>query len=197
MEHYYSKKPTSDPDLHKIHVTVEGLAYDLFSGSSIFSKERLDKGSSLLISSALVPPGSRILDLGCGLGVVGISMKMLHPDSEVVMSDVNSRAVEIARKNIRLHNLEGISAVESDVFSSIPDRFDVILLNPPQTAGKDLCFRMIEESKDHLAGDGTLQLVARPNKGGKTLAAWMEEVFGNVAETGKGSGFKVYLSKKE
>ncbi len=124
-------------------------------------------------------------------------MKMLHPDSEVVMSDVNSRAVEIARKNIRLHNLEGISAVESDVFSSIPDRFDVILLNPPQTAGKDLCFRMIEESKDHLAGDGTLQLVARPNKGGKTLAAWMEEVFGNVAETGKGSGFKVYLSKKE
>ena len=74
--------------------------------------------------------------------------------------------------------------------------FDTILLNPPQKAGKDVCFRMIEEAPNHLKEDGTLQIVATHNKGGKTLAKKMEEVFGNVDSIVKKGGVRVYLSRK-
>jgi 16S rRNA (guanine1207-N2)-methyltransferase len=74
--------------------------------------------------------------------------------------------------------------------------FDTILLNPPQTAGKKLCFELIEESKAHLKKDGLLQLVARHNKGGKDLSKKMLEVFGNVEPTAKEAGFRVYVSKR-
>ena len=84
----------------------------------------------------------------------------------------------------------------SDLFSGIPEKFDTILLNPPQSAGKKLCFQMIEKSKEHLNKEGLLQLVARPRKGGKTLAGKMKEVFGNVEVIAKGAGFSVYASKK-
>jgi len=84
-----------------------------------------------------------------------------------------------------------------NIFSKIPEKFDVILLNPPQTAGKKICFQMIEESKLHLNEKGTLQIVARPKKGGETLAQQMLKVFGNAYEIAKGAGFKVYLSRLE
>jgi 16S rRNA (guanine1207-N2)-methyltransferase len=107
--------------------------------------------------------------------------------------DINT-AVFLARKNIELNKVNA-EARESDIFSSIPEKFDTILLNPPQSAGKELCFRMIEESRQHLKKNGLLQLVARPRKGGRTLAEKMKEVFGNVEVIAKGAGFSVYVSK--
>ena len=61
------------------------------------------------------------------------------------MIDINERAVGIAKKNIELHNLKGIVALQSNIFSNIKETFDTILLNPPQAAGKSICFQMIKE----------------------------------------------------
>ena len=69
--------------------------------------------------------------------------------------------------------------------------------NPPQTAGKEICFQLIEQSKNHLKNGGNLQLVARHNKGGKTLSRKMEEVFGNVKVIAKKAGYWAYMSVKE
>ncbi len=192
MTHYYSEKQESRLELKKIKVHVKGTDIELFSASGIFSKDELDKGTRLLIENAVI--GDSILDLGCGNGIVGISLKILNPAASVLMTDINERAVMIAKKNVFLHSLQGISARKSDSFSNIPERFDTILLNPPQTAGRDLCYRMIEEAKSHLNENGIFQLVARHNKGGETLSNKMEEVFGNVKTIAKGSGFRVYLS---
>ena len=77
----------------------------------------------------------------------------------------------------------------------IADKFDTILVNPPQTAGKDICFQIIDEAKNHLNNNGLLQLVARHNKGGSVLEKHMKEIFGNVEQIVKGSGYRVYISK--
>ena len=77
----------------------------------------------------------------------------------------------------------------------INENFDIILLNPPQTAGKKLCFKLIEDAKSHLLQNGSLQLVARHNKGGKELSKKMLEVFGNVKDIAKSSGYRIYISK--
>jgi 16S rRNA G1207 methylase RsmC len=197
MPHYFSEKQDSRPDIRQIEVRLKKINFKLFTAAGIFSKDELDKGTELLIENAQVNDGDHILDLGSGNGIVGISIKKMYPKSKVLMTDINERAVMVSRKNIVLHRLEGIDARKSDAFSNIPESFHTILLNPPQTAGKELCFRMIEESILHLNKGGSLQLVARHNKGGETLSLKMEEVFGNVVDTAKKGGFRVYLSKKD
>lgn len=195
MPHYYSEKQDSDPDIKKISLNVGGNTFEVYSASGLFSKDRLDIGTKLLIEKAIINSGWKVLDLGCSYGAVGISVKKRYPDSIVIMSDINERAVMISRKNILLHRLEGIKSVKSNVFSNINETFDTILLNPPQTAGKDLCFRMIIESKEHLEKGGLLQLVARHNKGGSTLKGKMQEVFGNAEDIANSSGYRVYISR--
>ena len=71
----------------------------------------------------------------------------------------------------------------------VPGTFDTIICNPPHKAGRKLCFQIITESFDHLDKNATLQLVARHQKGGKELAKKMNEIFGNVQDGAKKSGF--------
>ena len=97
-------------------------------------------------------------------------MCVIKSDSEVVLTDINSRAVKIARMNKKRNRVENVSFVQGDMFEKVKGKFDTILFNPPQTAGKSICFQMIEKSKDFLKEGGTLQLVARHNKGGKSLS---------------------------
>jgi len=197
MSHYFSEKQDSKLDLKKIKIVLKKVSFELYSGSGVFSKDRLDLGTNILIEKAIIPEKGKILDLGCGIGVVGISLKLINPDLIVLMADVNKRAVYLSKKNILLHKLEGIEARKSDSFENILEKFDTVLLNPPQTAGKDVCFGLIEGAHAHLNKDGTLQLVARHNKGGKQLSQKMQETFGNVIEIAKGSGYRIYLSKLE
>ncbi|MBU0757003.1 MAG: methyltransferase [Nanoarchaeota archaeon] len=195
--HYYSEKQDSQLNLTKIRINVSDLSFEIYSGSGIFSKDSLDNGSRLLIENCLIIKDWHVLDLGCGNGVIGVSVKKLHPTAKILMTDINERAVELTMKNIALHALDETDARKGNSFDDIPETFDTILLNPPQTAGKDVCFEMIEKSKEHLNINGLLQLVARHNKGGKTLSLKMEDVFGNVNETAKKGGFRVYVSRKE
>jgi 16S rRNA G1207 methylase RsmC len=196
MPHYFSEKQDSDINLKKIKIKINEREMELYTGAGIFSKDELDKGSRLLIENAEIKEKDAVLDLGCGYGVVGISIKKKYSSTKILMTDINERAVMIAAKNIKLHNLLGIEARKSDIFSNIPESFDAILLNPPQTAGREICFKMIEQSEKHLNPGGKLQIVARHNKGGETLSKKMKEVFGNVNTTARGSGFRVYVSEK-
>ncbi|MBT3463914.1 class I SAM-dependent methyltransferase [archaeon] len=196
MSHYFSKKQDTEFIIKKIEVNVAGLTFELLSSSGVFSKDELDKGSKILIENSIIEDGWEVLDLGCGYGVVGISIKKMYPTTNVLMSDINQRAVSLSKKNIRLHQLKDIKAKDSDNFEKIDEKFDTILLNPPQTAGKDICFKMIEDSFDHIKSDGLLQLVARHNKGGKTLSKKMMGVFGNAKDIVIKSGYRVYVSIK-
>jgi len=195
MQHYYSKKQTSELNLKKIMIRLKTKEFELYTASGVFSKKRIDKGTKLLIENVLIEPEDNILDLGCGIGVVGISLKLSYPKLKVVMSDVNKRAVTISKKNIKLHKLEDIKALKSDIFSNIKTKFNTILVNPPQTAGKNVCFKIIEDSKKFLLPKGYLQLVARHKKGGSVLEEKMVVVFNNVKQIAKGSGYRVYISE--
>jgi len=123
-----------------------------------------------------------------------VAVKLFNAD--VVMSDVNKRAVMLAKMNIKINNIKA-EIYQGSLYEKIKNNdFDVVLSNPPQTAGKEICFKLIEQSNEHLKNNGNLQLVARHNKGGKTLSKKMEEVFGNVRVIAKKSGYWVYVSKK-
>ncbi len=194
MEHYFSKYPKSELKIKLIKEILRKKEIKFYTASGLFSADKVDKGTKLLINKSLIKDNDKILDLGCGCGVVGIALKIAFPEIKVVFSDINERAVKITNINLKLHKLKA-EVIQSDSFERIKEMFNSIFLNPPQSAGKKLCFKLIEDSKKHLEKNGTLQIVARHNKGGKELSRKMLEIFGNMKEIARASGYRIYISQ--
>ncbi len=196
MQHYYSEKQTSQLRLKKIKAILRGISLEFYTASGMFSPKKIDKGTKLLIEKSIIEKNWKILDFGCGYGAVGIAVAKSFPETEVLMTEINRRALKVAKMNIELNQISNITSKFSNLFEKIDKKFDAILVNPPQNAGKKLCFEIIEQSKDFLEKDGLLQLVARHNKGGSELSKKMKEVFGNVKDIAKKSGYRVYVSRR-
>lgn len=193
MEHYFSEKQSSPLRKKEIKVVVRGMELTCITGSGTFSTRDVDNGTEALITHAQIVPGQRVLDLGCGWGVVGIVCAKLG--CIVTMTDINTRATQLAKENLKKNNVQAI-VVQGDRYEKVEGYFDVILVNPPHTAGRDLCYSMIDQAQQYLVTGGSLQLVARHQKGGKMLQKRMEENFGNSIILGRMNGFTVYCSKK-
>jgi 16S rRNA (guanine1207-N2)-methyltransferase len=194
-EHYYSEKQTSRLRITEIEIALKGNNLKFSTGSGVFSIGKIDRGTRLLIEKCIIEPDWEILDLGCGYGPVGISIAKAFPSTSVLMADINQRAIKLSRMNIKQNNIQNIKTKQSDLYDNIPEKFDTIITNPPQSAGKQVCFEIIKQAKLHLKKGGLLQLVARHNKGGKELEKKMKEVFNNVKDIAKKSGYRIYVSK--
>jgi 16S rRNA G1207 methylase RsmC len=194
-EHYYSEKQTSILRITEIEIALKGNNLKFSTGSGVFSIGKIDRGTRLLIEKCIIEPDWEVLDLGCGYGPVGISIAKAFPSTSVLMTDINQRAIKLSRMNIKQNNIQNIKTKQSDLYDNIPEKFDTIITNPPQSAGKQVCFEIIKQAKDHLKKGGLFQLVARHNKGGKELEKKMKEVFNNVKDTAKKSGYRIYVSE--
>lgn len=83
-------------------------------------------------------PG-RILDLCTGGGCIGIAAALEFTEAEVVLADISAEALELATKNIELHEVQGrVTSVRSDLFSDLDGRFDLILCNPPYVSQAEI-----------------------------------------------------------
>ncbi|MDI6737667.1 MAG: methyltransferase [Nanoarchaeota archaeon] len=195
QEHYFSKAQSSELKIREIKARVRGFEVCLKLGSGTFASKRIDAGSKLLAESMRIGKHDAVLDLGCGTGLIGVIASKIT-NNAVVMTDVNERACLLAKENVK--EFQNAEALCGDMYEPVKGRlFDAILLNPPQTAGKSVCFKMIEKAGDFLNKGGSLQMVARRNKGGETLAGHMKEVFGNVESIAKKGGYRVYMSVKD
>lgn len=197
MTHYYSEKQKSELRLNKINAFLKGKNFEFYAGSGVFSMKKIDKGTEILVNNAMIEDGWKILDLGCGYGAVGIAIKRLFQNTKITMADINERAIKLSKMNSKLNNVE-IAIIKSNLYDALEKmKFNTILTNPPQSAGKAVCFEIIENAPKHLEKNGLLQLVARHNKGGRQLSKKMKEIFGNVKEIVKKSGYRVYVSENK
>ncbi len=194
-EHYYSEKQTSKLRITELNCELRGNKLKLYTGSGVFSIKRIDPGTHLLIENCIIKENWEILDLGCGYGPIGIAIAKAFPSTKVLMTDINERAVKLARNNTELNSITNAKTRKSDLYKGIKETFNTIITNPPQTAGKEVCFQIIQQAKPHLKKGGLLQLVARHNKGGKELEKKMNEIFNNVESIAKKSGYRIYLSR--
>ena len=194
MSHYFSEKQDSELKIRKISVVIRNKEYEFFTGNGVFSSLKVDLGTKVFANYMEIKEKDRVLDFGCGIGVIGKIAKEFTKN-EVVLVDINERALSLARMNLK--GLSKVVIKKSDVFNSLQnEKFDVILLNPPQSAGRKLCLRMIAESLEHLNNGGNIQIVARHNIGGSYFEKYMKEVFGNVNTLKRKSGYRVYKSEK-
>lgn len=195
-QHYYTENPVSEIVEKNFSHTIKNITLNFTSVSGVFAfTKEIDRASELLIKH-FTPSGKRILDVGCGYGAIGLFLKSFFSDQQVVLSDINKRAVEYAKKNSSINNLN-VSVVQGSLFEHLQnDTFDDIVTNPPIAAGKKLNIELIQSSFNRLNTSGALWLVAYHNKGGATLKGIMKESFGNVEDIEKSGGIRVYRSVK-
>lgn len=195
-EHYFTEKPTSELKTKTISSTIRSHNFTFTTPSGVFSFGTIDRASLLLAENAVIKENATILDLGCGWGFLGIVIKKIFPTTTVLMTDTNERALDFAQQNAKRNNVR-ITIIKSNLYSAVRDQsFDAILTNPPMKAGRETCYKIIEQAKNYLNPNGTFQLVAFHKRGGAMLEKKMQEIFGNVETLAKKSGFRVYVSVK-
>ncbi len=196
-EHYYTKRPKSKSGLGLVSAYLRGLYFEFQTSSSVFSKEHIDLGTRLLIESMILPERGIVLDLGCGYGPIGIVAAALNPDLQVVMVDINERAVWLARENAKRIDIKNVKILRGNLYEPVGNtEFDAILCNPPLSVGMNTVSSVVSGAPRHLKKDGLFQFVVRSKIGGRQLFTVLEKAFGNVEVLARKSGYRVLLSKK-
>jgi len=143
---------------------VNELDLDLSALPGVFSQDRLDKGTQVLLDNLPRKIKGRVLDFGCGAGVIGSYIVKHFEVEEVEMIDDDLPAVLSAQKNIELNKLPYIEAYASNGFSDVEDRFNWIISNPPFHQGVKTDYNVTEtflrEAKEYLKLSGKLLIVA-------------------------------------
>ena len=194
--HYFSAKPTSAAQRGLIKTVLRKRNYSFFTSTGVFSVKRVDKGTRVLVENMGLPGEGRILDMGCGIGVIGIVASIENPLLEVHMSDVNERAVNLTRDNVKKNHAKNCHVHLGYLYEPLVDlTFDAIISNPPISAGmRKVVFPLVEGAYERLNPGGTLQLVIQSNKGGKMLGKFLDETFGEHSVTSKKSGYRVLFA---
>ena len=140
-----------------------------------------------------------VLDLGCGYGTIGITLKKFFENIKVTMLDINERAIGLANKNVKINGLKDIVIKESDGFDIIKEdeKFDFVVTNPPIRAGKKVIYKMYEDSFNHLKKGGALYLVINKKHGAPSTKEFLTSLFGNCEVLDKKTGFNVIKCVKE
>ncbi len=176
---------------------MRGLHLRLATDAGVFSRGHLDRGTELLLEALELGPCEAILDLGCGTGVLGIAAAKLSEGGHVVLTDVNERAVGLARANLRANGVGNAEVRAGSLYEPVSSlAFDHILCNPPIRAGRAVVDRIISEAPGHLLDGGRLWLVARTRQGANAIRERMARAFGNAEVVRRGSGYKVLRSTK-
>ncbi|MFC3209904.1 class I SAM-dependent methyltransferase [Planomicrobium okeanokoites] len=197
-QHYYSKNPQTTSKPQEWDFTLRGEKFHFQTDSGVFSKNEVDFGSRVLIDtfedSAVEGP---VLDVGCGYGPIGIAIAKSFPRKQVHMVDVNTRAIELAKKNATKNNVENVEIYESDGLSAVEEEgFSAILTNPPIRAGKETVFRFYEEAWSKVALGGSLWVVIQKKQGAPSTQEKLEELFGNCRVAEKKKGYFIFEARK-
>jgi 16S rRNA (guanine1207-N2)-methyltransferase len=197
VDHYYSQSPEIESQPQFVKINVCGVTIDLKTDRGVFSKNALDFGTRTLLEAFQLPKGVEggILDVGCGYGPIGITLKLLHPDRQVTMIDVNERAVQLAKENV-LRNSVKANIFQSHLFEQVEGLFSVILSNPPIRAGKAVVHEILEKSHDHLHEGGELWVVIQKKQGAPSALTKLKEVYREVETVRKDKGYYVFCAKR-
>ena len=197
MSHYFTDDPDVRSDRQTHAVEFDGELYMFDTDRGVFSKTGADRGSLLLVKTVTehTQLSGRVLDLGCGWGLVGILVKSVCPDADVIGTDVNPRALQLAKDNAARNGVS-VDYRLSDAFDSVPELLDTVLVNPPVRAGKAVVYRMFREAYAHLKKGGALYTVIRRKQGAESAVRELENIFGNCEILERDKGYWVLKNSR-
>jgi 16S rRNA G1207 methylase RsmC len=197
-EHYFSAQPAGEPSLREVTVTLAGSDHRLQTASGIFSPDRIDTGTQVLLANTPPPPpGGNLLDLGCGWGPIALTLALESPRATVWAVDVNERALDLVRRNSHIMGLENVNACRPE---DVPDdvRFMTIRSNPPIRVGKAELHSMLEHWLPRLEPGADAWMVVQKNLGSDSLQRWLESEFDDlsITRTTTSKAFRVLKARK-
>lgn len=197
-EHYFSNKPSIESKPFSFTFESKGNVFNFTSDNGVFSKKEVDFGSRLLIDSFSAPEvDGKILDIGCGYGPIGLTLGKAYPDRQIVMTDVNERALELAKLNAVNNDVQNVDIYKSYLFDDIKERyFAAILSNPPIRAGKQVVHQIFEDAYHFLNNSGELWVVIQKKQGAPSAIEKLESMFSEVIVVEKKKGYFIIKSKK-
>ncbi len=152
---------------------IRGVDLKFKTRPGVFSKDKIDEGSKLLLEQVEIKDRMVIADLGCGLGVIGFTAAKLNERAHVHLLDVNIRIVSLAEENAELNKLKNVEVFLSDLFSAVKERtYNLILSNPAQHLGNEFLEEAAKECFVHLKKDGQVYWVIQ-----KHLKPYIERLF--------------------
>lgn len=168
---YFDNNENLRSELRDVYYTYNNETFKFKSDLGIFSKDKIDEGSKVLVETYLKYGKSDIkgLDMGCGVGFIGIVLSKLKNIS-FDMVDVNNRAIHLTNMNIKSNKINA-NVFVSDMYDKINDKYDLIITNPPIRAGKGVYLTILNSSFNYLTEDGELWFVMRNNHGVKTVVS--------------------------
>lgn len=191
-DHYYSKQPQVESNQELIEVELRGIFMRFYTDRGVFSKKKIDFGSQLLIEAVEISQDAHVLDIGCGYGPVGLSVAKESPLREITMVDVNERAIQLAKKNAQLNQIENVHITASNLFENLTEmKYDAIISNPPIRAGKDVIYSMFEQSTKYIKQDGCLWIVIQKKQGAPSALKKLSSLYENVSEIEKKKGYYI------
>ena len=197
MTHYFKNSENTPSNRRELSFRFLGLDLTLISDDGIFSKSKPDEGSLLLAQSAIEEKLSgRVLDMGCGYGLVGLLLKKFNPEVTIDGIDVNIKAVECAIASAERLGLEAHYAVK-DGREDLGMSYEAILLNPPIRAGKATIFELYRNAYKHLKPQGALIIVIRRQQGSASSFKALQTLFPAVSRIKLHKGYEILKSIKD
>jgi 16S rRNA (guanine1207-N2)-methyltransferase len=177
-----------------ISANLNGIELRLETNRRLFSPAHADRGTLALLSSIAFDADDKVLDLGCGYGLVGIYAAKIIGSSRVWMSDNDPMAVEYAWRNLETNEIPGAHVVLSDGFHSLKEAdFTKVIVNPPYHADFSVPKHFIEKGFNRLAIGGEMHLVTKR----KTwYANKLTSIFGGCKTREIDSYFVLHATKK-
>jgi 16S rRNA (guanine1207-N2)-methyltransferase len=195
-DHYFTADPAVPFVREKVVASFWGRELMLTSGSGVFARGRLDIGTSVLFRETEPPRGGRVLDLGCGYGVIGLAVAVASPSAQVTAVDVNERAVLLANENAAaLGVVERYTALTPDAVPS-GATYDEIWSNPPIRIGKQALHDLLLTWFARLVPGGRAVMVVGKNLGADSLQSWLGEHGYPTSRLASAKGFRVLESQR-
>lgn len=190
MSQYFDNDNNIKHNKRIIEFYFNDKKYNLYSDNGVFSKDKFDYGTRLLLDSIDISKLSgNVLDLGCGIGVVGIILGTINKNINIDMIDINDRALSLVRDNLTLNKVKA-NVFSSDVYSNVNKKYDYIITNPPIRAGKEVVRKFLLGGYDYLNVNGILYFVMRKDHGVKSMIKELESKY-NVTIVNKDKGFYI------
>lgn len=196
LTHYFKNSENLPHNRKEITFRFLGIFYTLQVDAGVFSKTKPDDGSLLLVENVLDQSiKGKVLDMGCGYGLISILLKHQIKDLDVTGIDVNERAITCAKDSAQKMNLD-INFLNQDILSGFDGEFDCIVTNPPIRAGKKVVYGFFDYAQKHLNQDGKFFVVIRRQQGAASAYKALQERFTHVERLDLKKSFEILFAQK-
>ena len=196
LKHYYVDDQKELTNRKEIPFRFLDIDFKFTTADSIFSKDKVDAGSTLLLQLA-VESGIKdlVLDYGCGYGVVGVTLAKLG--HSIIGIDVTDRAIKLSEINAKQNQVKAsFEKIINNNVEKYNNTFNTVLLNPPIRAGKVVIYEMFDNAYNFLLPGGVLYIVIRKQHGAKSAIKKLETLFNDVTIINKSKGYYIIKSLK-